>query len=486
MKKIIIFTFAFLSCIACKEQLQEEIFSDKSTSNFYKSEADADAAVIAVYNSLNRTINMFDFELSSFTFMPSPHSQSRVPFRAVYADYTYGSNDGFLNSFWAHSYTAINRANAAIDRIPAIKMADTKKATLIAEAKFLRAYNYFNIVRLYDGVKLFLKETTTVGDVTKKSSPATEVYAAIIADLEAGIASLPKTRAVATEKGRITQGAAKFMLAKVYLTMAGKPINDASKLTAARDLLKDIIDNKAQYGYGLETDYAKVFDLTNELNQEMIFVVQQTQAVPDQGTAMAFVMTPVESPFSGPKGQYHLGCSKTFYDSYEANDVRRDVSWIYSYNSSVDGRLITYGVNYPAGDANTGIAPGKFKDPNMNCCDGDNDMPIYRFADALLMYAEIENELNGPTALAYTNLNAIRSRAQTSTYSPAGGLTKDQFRELIYKERFWELSFEFHEVFDIRRFGRVKESIEANYLAKKIGTVYKPEYDLYPMPLLEK
>ena len=268
--------------------------------------------------------------------------------------------------------------------------------------------------------------------------------------------------------------------------MAGEPINDPSKLNDASALLKDLLDNRATYGYDLLADYSQIFSLTNELNKEIIFAVQESRAIPNQGSTMAFVMTPVNSNFSGPKGQYHLGCSKTFYNSYEPADVRRDVSWIYSYTHSGTGALVTYGVDDPYKDTTLGIAPGKYKDPDMNCCDGANDIIIFRFADAYLMYAEIQNELNGPNATAYQYLNAIRTRANASTYNTAAGLTKDQFRELIYKKRFWELSFEFHEVFAIRRFGKVQEAISQNFLAKKRNTVYKPEFEFFPIPAVEK
>ncbi len=101
MKKIIFYSLIIVmaSAVSCKKSLNEEIFSDKSPQNFYKTEADAEAAIASIYNVHNRAIGMYDFELSSFTFMPSPHSESRVPFRQIWADYSYGQDEGFNTAF---------------------------------------------------------------------------------------------------------------------------------------------------------------------------------------------------------------------------------------------------------------------------------------------------------------------------------------------------------------------------------------------------
>jgi hypothetical protein len=154
-----------------------------------------------------------------------------------------------------------------------------------------------------------------------------------------------------------------------------------------------------------------------------------------------------------------------------------------------DGKLRTYAKPgpFPVGTANYpvsfGIAPNKYQDTNQTCCNGDPDINIYRYSDALLMYAETENSLNGPTAVAYTYLNMVRSRAGASSI-PAGK-TKAEFAELLYQERFKELSFEFHEVFDERRLGKVQEVISLNPEAKAVNTVYNSKFELWPIPLSE-
>src|SRR5690606_33983181 len=229
------------------------------------------------------------------------------------ANYTLDASEyQALGPYWAAVYDIINRANAAIDRIPAINMDENLKAQLIAEARWLRAYNYFNLVRLFGGIPLILKESSSLADAYPSRASIAEVYQAIIADLQEAATNLPASRGSAEKKGRVTAGTAKFLLAKVYLTMAGKPLKDNSHLQEAHALLVDLYTNKGRYGYNLLDNYADVFDLDNELNAEIVFAVQQSRVVVDQGTAMAHIWGPLRSPFGGT-GQHHGGCTQEFY-----------------------------------------------------------------------------------------------------------------------------------------------------------------------------
>lgn len=123
----------------------------------------------------------------------------------------------------------------------------------------------------------------------------------------------------------------------------------------------------------------------------------------------------------------------------------------------------------------------KYLDPDQNgCCNGDNDMIRYRLADAYLMLAEVENEINGPDALVYDMLDVIRGRAKASLTDRSAGWTKETMRWDILLERTKELSFEFQELFDLRRMGYVEETFNINDVAKT-GT-YSSYMELYPIP----
>lgn len=495
MKKII-YLFLSISIFGCTD-LEEEVFSELSPSNFYNSVDDADSAVIAIYNSMNRAVNLWDFGMLSLTFMPAPHTNSRVPWREQWANYTTTAADGIsLPRVFNSCYQAIFRANIAITELEARTFEnpaeDAVKEELIAEAKWLRAFNYFNLVRLFGAVPMPLEATNSIEGSKLPRSPISEVYSQIILDLKAAEANLPDTKRGQDKIGRPVVGTAKFLLGKVYLTMAGKPLSDTSKMALAHAKIKELIDNKDKWGYELLSSYEDAIRI--EQNNEVIFAIQQSQAVADQGTALSFVWGGPSWPY-GNGGQYHGGFSREFYESYEEDDVRRDVTMAFTYvgnngdtliygtdglDTNGDGKFTSYDLN----EVN-GIAPNKYQDADQGCCDGDPDILLYRYSDALLMFAEAENEINGPTFVAYDFLNQVRLRAGASAYDPNAGLSKDEFRELMYKERFWELSFEFHEVYDIRRFGKVEEAISQNPEAQRIGTTYDSKFELWPLPLSE-
>lgn len=497
MKKVI-YLFFVISIFGCTN-LEEEVFSELSPSNFYNSVEDADASVIAVYNAMNRTVSLWDFGMLSMTFMPAPHTNSKIDWREIWANYTVTSADGTsLPRVFDQSYQAIFRANVAISELEAKTFEnpadDAVREELIAEAKWLRAFNYFNLVRLFGPIPMPLEATNSIAGSKLPRTPIADVYIQIISDLTDAEINLPDAKRAADKVGRPVVGTAKFLLGKVYLTMAGQPLNDDSKLALAHSKIKEVIDNKDKWGYELLPSYEDAIRV--EQNNEVIFAIQQTQAVPGQGTALAFVWGGPNGYWAwGNKGQWHGGFTREFYESYEETDVRRDVTMAFTFVAN-NGDTVIYGTN--GLDTNNdgeftpydleevrGIAPNKYHDADQSCCNGDPDILIYRYSDALLMFAEAENELNGPTNVAYQYLNQVRLRSGASAYDPSAGLSKDEFRELIYKERFWELSFEFHEVYDIRRLGKVEEAIMQNPEAQRIGTTYDPKFELWPLPISE-
>lgn len=477
--------FAFVLCAFSCTNLDEEVFSNPSPENFYKTPTDADTAIISIYNSLNRAGVWANMQ--ALVFMPAPHTRTRVAAKRVWADYSVTSSSNNTRNAWNPMYQAILRANVAIKELGAIKFADEAqdpfRIQLIAEAKWLRAFNYFNLVRLYGEVPMPLVATTNIEDSNLPRTSIVDIYKQIIEDLEYAEANLPNEKRSDSQAGRPVVGTAKFLLGKVYLTMSGLPLNDVSKLPLAHAKLKEVIDNKATWGYELLASYEDAIRVEN--NAERIFAIQQSRLIEDQGSTMAHIWGGRFWPYgqAGRGGQYHGGFHQDFYDSYEPTDVRRDVTMAYSYPDVRNGNILTYGrAPYNAG---FGINQNKYQDALQSSSNGDPDIIIYRYSDALLMYAEVENEINGPTADAYQYLNEVRARAMASTYDPSAGLTKEEFRELIYKERYWELSFEFHEVYDLRRLGKVAEAIAANFEAQKINAVYQPSYELWPIPLAE-
>lgn len=489
MKRIVHYSFLILSFLSLQGcDLSEKVYSDLVPEQFYKSEADLEKAMMAVYNSMNRSNQDWDGSLHSIVFMPGQYvSQGRSVNRRVYALYSYGNTDSELITTWNVHYRTIGRTNIVVDRAPTIPgLSPATVARYQAEARFVRALHYFNLVRLWGAIPLILNETTDLTNDQPRRSTIAKVYAAIEADLLAAEKALPAKWSDNT-KGRPTIGSAKTLLGKVYLTMAGKAVNDGSKLALARTKLKEVIDNAAPYGYGLLASYRDVFDVNKEDNQDLIYVVKYANII-GQGSVLAFFNAPLNSLFATANGQYHYGMLPPFYDLFESTDIRRDVTVIKKYYSTVRRDTVTYGDNFTGNQYTdpVGMAIGKFQDgpPGKapNNVSHANDFPVLRYADVLLMFAEAENELNGATAEAFAALNLVRARGKAKLLS---GLTKDTFRTAVRRERLLELTGELHEFFDIQRWGTLKETIEKSVPALANGVKYDPRFELYPIPSSE-
>jgi hypothetical protein len=278
--------------------------------------------------------------------------------------------------------------------------------------------------------------------------------------------------------------------------MAGKPMNDASQLTKAKEKLEDVINNQSGYGYALMPRYIDVFPLTadltgfdgsKELNKELIFVIQQAQTPDIQGSAMAYAYVPLQSLFVnvGTGGSHQLGYMQELYDLYEPGDERRDINLIHDYawrnNPSV--RRV-FGKDAPYNNVNWGMCQRKYIDPDqVQATNGDPDIIIYRLADAYLMLAEVDNELTGPADAVFDNLDMIRQRAKASAVNRTIAWTQQMMRDTLYNERIKELNFEFHDVYDLRRLGLVAKSFQMNPQRKAF--TYDPKFELYPIPQIE-
>ena len=476
--------------ISCDTDLDEQVYSNISPSNFYNNAADGDAAVSAIYNALNRTISLWDFGLSSTVGAGHPYFTSRVGWRVEWSNYTTSSGNGLsLPRSWNPLYQAIFRANVAISELSERTFEGDEETTrlhLIAEAKWLRAWCYFNLTQLFGNVPMPLMAAESIETAKLPATTRDAVYTQIIADLEAAEAKLPTIRTVPAQLGRPNVGTAKFLLAKVYLTMAGAQVNDASKMAMAHSKIKEVIDNAGSYGYELLPNYADA--IYNDNNTERVWAIQQTQAVEGQGTAGTFVWAGIGSSNGGvPRGQAHGGWTQEFYDLYEVADTRRDVTMQYTYIHSTSGEQTWFSgqqkVDFDPdpNEQSWGIPNNKYIDTDQGCCDGDPDIIYYRFSDALLMYAETENSLNGPTATAYLYLNMVRERAG-ATPLVSGTHSQAEFAELMFTERLFEFTFENQELYDVRRLGKVEEVINMAPLPVSNGTVYKAAFEVWPIP----
>lgn len=483
MKNIINCIVVLTLFIGC-EPLEEVPFSSLAIENIYQNENDVDAALVGAYAAMNNGID----ELWYFLATSGPGESVVVRLKG---DGNQGQLSG-LNfqpntahgTWWPNFYRGINRANTVIANVSKAGLEPGLEEQKIAEARFLRAWNYFNLVTWFGGVPLQLEETTDFSDeaIKKPRSSAQEVYQVIIEDLQFAETRLPDSWD-SSDVGRATSWAAKAYLGKVYLYMAGKPLEQTEMYGLAATKLQEVVNNGP---YSLQNDFGDIFSVTNEFNSEIIFA-RPNVAEAGAGSVLTFFAGAPLSPHVFNGGQYQVGFSEDFYNSYPNDDLRRDVTLLYSYVNS-NGDTVTFNDpnnpdNLPFGGYNEpkGIGFGKLLDVGGSPdspFSHRNDFIFMRYADVLLMLAEALNESGNPSE-ALPFLNRVRNRAgldDVTTTNPS------ELLEIIKQERKWELAGEFTEYPDLQRWGDIEESLQNNDDAQFYGIVYSPKLDLLPIP----
>ncbi|WP_162946451.1 RagB/SusD family nutrient uptake outer membrane protein [Chitinophaga barathri] len=431
-------------------KLEESPQAFISPENFYKTRSDAIAAVTAAYAPVRNngfvTRNYAILgEVTTDNMFPLPNNNDRVQLD----NYVHTPQNGILRETWTTFYQGISYSNFVIDKVPNIDMDGTLRDRLVAEGKFLRAFYYYHLVRLFGDLPLITTALASLDKLTyPKRSPAADVYAQIIADLKDAEVGLPVSYTGA-DQGRATRGAAKAFLASVYLTQ--------KQYQLAADKAAEVM--RPEYGYGLWANLADVFDIKNEFGKEAIFDAQFMSGPGGQGgNLIAFFAQ--ENNAVGGRGFGSFQPTQELYDAFDPTDLRRTV-W---FTKGTDNKF--YCNKWIDADAKT---------ENQS----DNNWPLIRYAEVVLTFAEAYNEVNVPVDgnLAYQAVNSIRGRANLPALS---GLTQDQLRQAILKERRFEMAFEGQRWFDLVRTGTLVSTL----LAK--GTVnIKSFHVLFPVPQFE-
>ena len=364
---------------------------------------------------------------------------------------------------WNDLYRLIYRANVVTTRVPGITLpiAQARNPSgglytdqFVGEAKFLRAFAYFNLVRLFGDVPLRITEIKSPSEVNIPRSPAAQVYAQIIDDLKDAATKLPPVYSgsgAGNEKGRPTRWAALTMLADVYLTQK----NYAEAKTTAAQVIN-------QSGLSLHANYANNFAAKGgaENGTESLFEIQfanngQTSGTAPFGNSFSYIMGPVTDANGGAVnlGLYRptdnedvtneSGFRGGLIQEYETGDLRRDVNFALGRTGAGLQNWLT-SKHYVPGSGAT----------------GQQNFPIYRLAEVLLIYAEATNEAGTLDAQGLEYINRLRRRGfglplttPSTTRDIASGLTQAQYRDLIRSERRKELALENKRWFDLLRYG---------------------------------
>lgn len=477
MKKYIaIITLLLIAGTSCKKSfLQLEDPTRISSEDLYQDANGLALAVNAAYGALQDIYGKSSGGVGMYLFgdVPSDNSTALVSGAALgdFDLFTVAPENTNLQTQWQNLYRCIARCNAIIARAPAISMTATLRDRYIGEVKFLRALSYFNAVRIWGGVPLVTKEIASVDEsLGYNRETAANVYVQIEQDLTDAEAILPATY-TGTDLGRATSGAAKAMLGKVYLT-EGKFDKCKAELAALLPRATNA------WGYDLVTNYADVYSTTNELNKEIIFAVRYTKGGYGTGSPFLNWFTPQQSgstiaTIGGASGFNTV--TQDLFDAFPATDPRRDLS-IAKYTGTTSAFYSRKYIDVPA-----------------NAYDSNNDWIVIRYADVMLMYAEAENELNGPAG-AISYVNDIRKRAYAgvaNNLTAAQTASQASMRLAIETERRLELNMEGHRWFDLVRTNRAVDVMNAHftkYQIKNGSTVVQitaPHALLFPIPLRE-
>lgn len=446
---------------SCSKFLEEQDPSNLTPESFYTIPEHAEAAIASVYSSarfIGDGSGIFSTNwqlLEAVTGTSTTETAQNSDLNNLYG-LIYDGNTGHVINWWNGVYRVIAQANLVIEKVPGITpMDDAQKKRILGEAQFLRAWAYFYAVRLWGDVPLVLKpQTASAEDFFPTRSSKEEVYAQIIADLtaaeEAGLPWMDK-------RGRVSMAAVKSELAIVYLTMAGQPLNKgASHYMLAADKANEVITyaNANPHSIDLFATYGELHTENLKNEKEHLFMLQYNAVV--GGNPMGD-MYPNFKPvtYNGPSGTGSTVPVPSFYDSYEAGDLRtkdREGYFYTSYFTNGSGELFQLGAPYIFKHFNV-IANGTFGIPGTRL--NNLNVPLIRYAEVLLVYAEAQNEVNGgPTPEAYAAFKRIRDRAELVT--PAmGTYSQSTFRDAVLRERWHELCYEQITWFDMVRLRKV-------------------------------
>jgi hypothetical protein len=466
--------FLTIACLAavvaispsCKKDFLNESDPNAVTVDAsYKTPNDVLLAVNGIYQSMRSGNNvgegsdLWTDQRSDDTGTNDNQSNSGEPFQ--FNNFSILPSNTYLKSHWVSLYTTVSRANVVLSHIDQVSFSDnTLKQKYAAEAKFLRAFTYFELVRLWGDVPLVTKQLSSSAEVAASTFRVKQdvVYQQIVADLTDVVNSpLPNLQA---PTGRVSKAAANFLLGQVYLTMATTldQANRTANLNNAKTTLMTAY-NMRTFGALNSIPYTDVFDVTKKTTcPELIFQIVNIQGDLNYSSSIAANNQAKGETINSQKPSSGAGYNVThdLINEYETNDPRMTFSVKYANDPIVKDWFVT-----------------KFRDVS-NAAGingyGGNNWTLMRYADVILSLAEVNNYL-GDAATATGFLDQVRTRAGMPTY--AASMTNSDYASryptlklAILHERRVELAFEHHRWFDLLRTFTTDELV-AYFKAKK-------------------
>ena len=438
--------------------LEEEPLDFPSPANFYNSESQIISAYTASMGRLYNPWSMYSYGWGAF----------QGTDQLFGGDLVLSVSHG--NSFWNAHYAAIGDLNPTINALKEDKLkasaSQEVKDQLMAQGRFLRAFNYFQLVRLYGDVPLIIEDTDAVNDEITRS-PAEAVYDFIEQDLQYAAENLP----VGWEAfpGRPTAGVAKGLLAKVYITQATAPLNQESYYQQARDMAADVMDDGV---YSLVEDINEVFELSNQYGPEMMWSFNATDD--DRATEPQIWL-----PGTMANGWGDHKANRTWGEAYPEQPRKSAYLLLEDWE----------GTSWEEWNATTTPHIKKFIYAGQEDAEkfkSTQNLPILRYADVLLLFAEAENMVNGgPTAAAVEAVNQIIDRANGYVENPehprlTTAMSQAEFDAAVIEERNLELCFEYDRWHDL-----VRKRILCNEVNEEVQPNCDENDYLWPIPLTD-
>lgn len=455
MKKFIKKTSRFIVAIlmllifnSCESLLDDASSPDHFTpaQEFYKNADELNLAIIGCYNGLQDPMNseFFLTEIRSDnakTTIGSSYESVQLIYRLD--GFLPQSSNPYIEEYWQDTYANIQNINLALEHVNVVED-DGLRNHFTGELLFLRAHHYFNLIRLFGPIPIYLESTkiSKLNEYFSQTRVSLDViYDIIEEDLEfAGNNLLPEP--YNGEIGRITSWAAKALLGRVYLTDA--------KYVEAKTVLEDVYLNS---GFSLEPNYVDVF--SNESSNELLFSVRYAANSGNIGSPFANYFAPIKSDnivVNGDGKGWNYPTDELIQVFIDSNDPRGlGVSVITEFTSAIGAVVDQY-----AG----GAYCAKFISQPDIVNDAENDFPVIRFSDVILMLAEVVNELEGPGS-ATPYLNEVRVRAGVEEYTDI--TTRQDFFNTLLLERRLEFAFENLRWFDLLRFEKAQEIMNGHF-----------------------
>lgn len=505
--------FSLMVFTNCENFLEEDPLTQIDIDAFYQNESDALAGLTGAYAQLKSANGYYRQQFLSNLYAASDQGQSSFNHR----DFRFGTitnNHPLIERSWIDIYTAIKDANNVIARVPDVpEMDEELRLRILGEARFLRALHYFNLVRCYGEVPL---RTSPVkpGDKGLPLSTVANIYNVIIEDLEFGAQhcwGFDETRnGYNNNVGRVTKAAAHGMLAKVYVQMASS-LRTAQSGQSGNDIYLTLAESpNFYYQKAIEqanlalqepfytlvsnlNEYKTIFDATNGNNSEMLFDIQGA-SIAGQGTAVSNLFSPRNSGLAGGgfggvnrlQPQF-INKSITKLDARYVNsviDYYQDETRTYELGPGLTGYNRTITATGASNGSLFRVFTKKYIDTDATTeYTSQQNWHVIRLADVYLLRAEALAEVNQNPSLANPDINILRTRVEMTDLFDGTGMTMEDFREALLRERGVELYMEGHRFFDLTRMGVYDEYCKRTF-GNNVGQRGAEDY-VWPIPLIE-